>query len=76
MRTEMQALRGHMRSEMTGLRGDVRTEMQALRGELSLLKWMGGILVGLAIAILLRVFLVQTQWWKPGRRVDCWTCRR
>lgn len=54
MRTEMAALRGDLRTEMQAL----RTEMQGLRGELSLVKWMGGVLIGLAVAILIKVLFV------------------
>lgn len=51
MRTEIAKLAGELRTEMQAL----RTEMQALRGELSLVKWMGGVLIGMAAAILLKV---------------------
>ena len=47
-----------MRTEMADLKGELRHEMQALRGDLSLVKWMIGVLVGLAIAILIRVFFI------------------
>ncbi len=47
-----------MRTEMAGLKGDLRHDMQGLRGELSLMKWMTGVLIGLAVAILLRVLFV------------------
>ena len=47
-----------MRTEMADLRGELRREMQELRGELSLVKWMGGVLIGLAVATLLRVLFV------------------
>lgn len=47
-----------MRTEMANLKGDLRHEMQALRSEFSLVKWMIGVLVGLAIAILIRVFFI------------------
>lgn len=47
-----------MRAEMAALRGNLRTEMQALRGEMSLVKWMGGVLIGLAVAILIKVLFV------------------
>lgn len=47
-----------MRTEMADLKGELRHEMQALRGELSLVKWMIGVLVGLAVAILIRVFFI------------------
>lgn len=54
MRVEMANLRGGLLQEMSGL----RLEMQSVRGELSLVKWMGGVLIGLAVAILLRVLFV------------------
>jgi len=47
-----------MRTEMANLRGELKAEMQGLRGELSLVKWMGGVLIGLAVAILIRVLFV------------------
>lgn len=65
LRSETTALRGESRSEMqvlrtemAALRGDLRSEMQSLKGELSLVKWMGGILIGLAVAILIKVLFV------------------
>ena len=55
MRTEMASLRGELKTEMASLRGELKGEIQGLRGELSLIKWMGGVLIGMATAILLKV---------------------
>ena len=43
-----------MRTEMADLRGELKGGMQTLRGELSTIKWMGGVLIALAAAILAR----------------------
>ena len=64
MRTQMADLRGELKQEMSGLRGDVQRqihgvelEMRSLRGEPLLIKWMGGVLIALAVAMTLRVFI-------------------
>ena len=47
-----------MRTEMADLRGELKAGMQALRGVLSTIKWMGGVLIALAAAILARSLFV------------------
>jgi CHASE3 domain sensor protein len=51
IRSEMQALAAELRSEMQAL----RSEMQSVRGELTILKWMMGVLIALVIAIFLQL---------------------
>lgn len=58
MRTEMADLRGELKAEMAQLRGELKSEMADLRGELSTIKWMGGVLIALAAAILARALFV------------------
>ncbi|MYZ50210.1 DUF1640 domain-containing protein [Propylenella binzhouense] len=55
LKGDMTKLEGSFRSEMAALQGGLRHEMQGLRGELSLIKWMLGALIGLWIAVLLRM---------------------
>ncbi len=47
-----------MRVEMAKLNGDLRLEMQGLRGEMSLIKWMLGVLIALGVAVFLRVLFL------------------
>lgn len=56
MRTETASLRGELVNSMTTLDGSIRREMQSLRAELSLIKWMAGVVVGMLIAVLLKVY--------------------
>lgn len=58
LRTEMTSLKGEMLNSMTTLDGNLRRELQGLRAELSLIKWMAGVVLGMLIAVLLRVFFV------------------
>jgi len=55
IRIEMQALRSELRLEMQAVRSELGLEMQAIRGEMSTLKWMNGGLLGVAIAIFVRM---------------------
>lgn len=39
-----------LRLEITGMRGEIKSEISSLRGEMMNIKWMVGVLVGIAIA--------------------------
>lgn len=39
-----------LRLEITGMRGELKSEISSLRGEMMNIKWMVGVLVGIAIA--------------------------
>ena len=53
----MQSLCGEMTTEMQSLRGEFKGDVASLRTELTTIKWMFGVLVGLGVAIGLRVFM-------------------
>jgi len=57
MRVEMANFAGALRTEMASFRGELRTEMQGVRGALTLIKWIGGVLIALGIATVLRLYL-------------------
>ena len=58
MRTEMAALNGSLREDMQKLRTELKSEMAGLRTELTTIKWMFGVMVGVSVAIAFRVFTV------------------
>ena len=58
MRTEMAALNGSLREDVQKLRTELKSEMAGLRTELTTIKWMFGVMVGVSVAIAFRVFTV------------------
>ena len=56
LHSETQSLRGEFKGEATSLRSELKGDLASLRTELTTFKWMFGVLVGVAVAVGLRVF--------------------
>ena len=54
LRSDMQSLGSGLKREMQNLGAALRSEMQGIRGELSILTWMVGGLLAMAVATFLR----------------------
>ncbi|MBS4096867.1 MAG: DUF1640 domain-containing protein [Sulfuricella sp.] len=45
-----------VKTEITAIRADLQTELAPMKAELSVIKWMGGIIVGGIVMLLLKTF--------------------